>query len=79
VGPAGGIFWKKKRERDGWAGHGPKAGARGGRPAEPTGRLGRREGGGGGWAKMGKEGGRKRKGFSFFSKSIFLDEGFSHF
>jgi hypothetical protein len=63
-GARGRDFLEKEKGGGGWAGHGPKAGARGG---------------GGGWAKMGKEGGRKRKGFSFFSKSIFLDDGFSHF
>jgi hypothetical protein len=35
---------------------------------------------GGGWAKKEKrEGERKEKGFSFFLKSIFLDEGFHIF
>jgi hypothetical protein len=62
----------------GWAGMGPMAG-RGEGDKAGLGRLASwavRQGGGG-WAKSGGEGGwRKEKGFSFFSKTYFLDEGF---
>jgi hypothetical protein len=57
------------------------AGARGERGADgPRWPAGPRARGGGGLGRKWEEGGReKRKGFSFFSKTYFLDEGFHNF
>jgi hypothetical protein len=83
VGPAGGggdgsqphapRAWREER-----GAAGPPWGPR--RGGERGGATGPRARGGGGLGRKWEEGGReKRKGFSFFSKTYFLDECFHNF